>query len=522
MHGQVQSKTEQVQNLLGVLRMAYKNKNYDEALRIIAVLENRPKLESYLHIQLRESIQLLHFEILVEQKKHEEAQNLCLMELNRFLQNPHINDISATRYFFETTFNRILSFEKLSQETREAFWNLRENFNRQLTHTEILYEHLAFFKKILADNLSPKEGVLYRFDNNDLFFRMSYPWLSGDQVVIGKIDQLKYQERIRSRVQTIAREWKMIPYTVSNAADSILSGSIPKNGFILEQHILGQDLNWTLTLYQKDQKEIHKETNHKIFLLYGLVGFSLITVLFGSFFMFRFLSEEQKLLFMKANFLSSVSHELKTPLTSIKMFAEMMARGRVQKPEKIQEYSSLIGKESTRLENLIAAILNYTRMEHSSTAFKWERLDLGLCAETVFGALFDIAESKALEMNSRFEKDLFVMGDYTALYSLMQSLIENAIKYTNSPGSIFVQIYEENKKVVFSVTDTGIGIPPSEQKNIFNDFYRVGDEMTRSTKGSGLGLAIVKRVADTHKASISLQSRLEKGSTFTVRFKKAE
>lgn len=522
MHGQVQSKTEQVQNLLGVLRMAYKNKNYDEALRIIAVLENRPKLESYLHIQLRESIQLLHFEILVEQKKHEEAQNLCLMELNRFLQNPHINDISATRYFFETTFNRILSFEKLSQETREAFWNLRENFNRQLTHTEILYEHLAFFKKILADNLSPKEGILYRFDNNDLFFRMSYPWLSGDQVVIGKIDQLKYQERIRSRVQTIAREWKMIPYTVNNAADSILSGSIPKNGFILEQHILGQDLNWTLTLYQKDQKEIHKETNHKIFLLYGLVGFSLITVLFGSFFMFRFLSEEQKLLFMKANFLSSVSHELKTPLTSIKMFAEMMARGRVQKPEKIQEYSSLIGKESTRLENLIAAILNYTRMEHSSTAFKWERLDLGLCAETVFGALFDIAESKALEMNSRFEKDLFVMGDYTALYSLMQSLIENAIKYTNSPGSIFVQIYEENKKVVFSVTDTGIGIPPSEQKNIFNDFYRVGDEMTRSTKGSGLGLAIVKRVADTHKASISLQSRLEKGSTFTVRFKKAE
>jgi signal transduction histidine kinase len=72
------------------------------------------------------------------------------------------------------------------------------------------------------------------------------------------------------------------------------------------------------------------------------------------------------------------------------------------------------------------------------------------------------------------------------------------------------------------VTDTGIGIPSSEQKIYYNDFYRVGDEMTRSTKGSGLGLAIVKRVAETHKASISLQSRLGKGSTFTVRFKKAE
>lgn len=112
------------------------------------------------------------------------------------------------------------------------------------------------------------------------------------------------------------------------------------------------------------------------------------------------------------------------------------------------------------------------------------------------------------------------MGDFTSLYSLVQNLIENSIKYTNPPGSIFVEIYEEDEKIIFSVIDTGIGIPMSEQKNIFNDFYRVGDEMTRSTKGSGLGLAIVKRVVETHKASISLQSRVGKGSTFTVRFKK--
>ena len=238
--------------------------------------------------------------------------------------------------------------------------------------------------------------------------------------------------------------------------------------------------------------------------------------------MFRFLIQERKLLFMKSNFLSSVSHELKTPLTSIKMFAEMMARGRVQKPEKIQEYSSLIGKESTRLENLIGAILSYTRMENGTSAFKWERFDLGICAETVYNALLDITEQKGLEISSRIEKNLFIMGDYTALYSLIQNLIENAIKYTNSPGSIFVQAYEENEKILFSVVDTGIGIPPSEQKNIFNDFYRVGDEMTRSTKGSGLGLAIVKRVADTHKASISLQSRLGKGSYIYSESLKAE
>ena len=265
MQNPFQSRSEQVQNLLGLLRNAYQNKKYDEALHIISLLQQRPNLQSYLHYQLRESLQLLHFEILVEQNKHEEAQNLCLLELNRFLQQPHINDISATRYFFETTFNQILSFEKLTQETREAFWNLRENFNRQLTHTEILYEHLPFFKRLLSDHLSPKEGILYRFDGNDMFFRMSYPWLSGDQIVIGKVDVENYEARIRYQIQTIAREWKNIPYTVTNIKDSILIGSIPENGTILEQLILGQDLNWTLTLFQKTQKKFIKKHVIKCF-----------------------------------------------------------------------------------------------------------------------------------------------------------------------------------------------------------------------------------------------------------------
>jgi signal transduction histidine kinase len=250
--------------------------------------------------------------------------------------------------------------------------------------------------------------------------------------------------------------------------------------------------------------------------------FALITVIFGSFFMFRFITQERKLLAMKANFLSSVSHELKTPLTSIKMFAEMMARGRLQRAEKVQEYSTLIGKEASRLENLIGAILNYTRMEHGTGAFKWERLDFSICAKKVFDAVEDIGVEKGLTFYTHFEPNVFVMGDYTALYSLVQNLIDNAIKYTNAPGDIKVEVKSDSDWVIFSVADTGIGIAVSEQKNIFNDFYRVGDEMTRSTKGSGLGLATVKRVAETHKATISLVSKPGKGSTFTVKFKKAE
>ncbi|MDY6388077.1 MAG: HAMP domain-containing sensor histidine kinase, partial [Fibrobacter sp.] len=416
----------------------------------------------------------------------------------------------------------ILSFEKLAQDKREAFWNLRENFNRQLGYMDILHHHKELFQEILDDVVSSKEGILYRNTDDATLFKMSYPYLSGDQVVIAKLDRNAYRARLLNRLKTVTQSFKNIPFSITEKNDSLILGSIPKDAPIIGQHEIAEALDWEFTLYEKDMQDIRKETRHRMFLMYGLMLFALITVIFGSFFMFRFITQERKLLAMKANFLSSVSHELKTPLTSIKMFAEMMARGRLQKAEKVQEYSTLIGKEASRLENLIGAILNYTRMEHGTGAFKWERLDFSICAKKVFDAVEDIGVEKGLTFYTHFEPNVFVMGDYTALYSLVQNLIDNAIKYTEAPGDITVNVKSEDDWIVFSVADTGIGIASSEQKNIFNDFYRVGDEMTRSTKGSGLGLATVKRVAETHKATISLVSKPGKGSTFTVKFKRAE
>ena len=496
-----ESKEEQIQNILGLIRFYYREKKYDDALKLLGILEANPHQQGYLHADLTYSVNLLHFEILVKQRKHQEAQDYCLAVLAHFLEKQNIDDISLSRYFFESAFTQILSFETLSQEKREAFWNLRENFNRQLGYIDILYNNKDLFQEILDDDASSKEGILYKSTDNTTLFKMC---------------------RLLGKLESVIQSYKNIPFSITGKSDNLIMGEIPENTPIIDQHIISEALDWEFTLYEKDMQDIHKETRHRMFLMYGLMLFALITVIFGSFFMFRFITQERKLLSMKANFLSSVSHELKTPLTSIKMFAEMMARGRLQRAEKVQEYSTLIGKEATRLENLIGAILNYTRMEHGTGAFKWERLDFSICAKKVFDAVEDIGVEKGLTFYTHFEPNVFVMGDYTALYSLVQNLIDNAIKYTEAPGDIKVDVKDDGDWVVFSVSDTGIGIPLSEQKNIFNDFYRVGDEMTRSTKGSGLGLATVKRVAETHKATISLVSKPGKGSTFTVKFKKAE
>ena len=521
------TKNEQVLNILGIVRLCYRQKNYDEALKYLKVLESHPHLQGYLHADLTRSVNLLHFEILVKQKKHAEAEEYSLSVLNQFLQSESIENIPSAKFFFETAFSQILSFEDLSQEKRESFWNLRSNFNRQLGYMEILSKYRKNFEDLLESDLTSKEGILYRNDEGITLFKMCYPILSGNQVVIAKIDEETFRSRLLERIRNVSQRWKNVPYSIIDERDSLLAGSIPDSSSIISQSRISEAFPWELSLYEKDVKEIRKESRQRMYLMYGLLLFSLITVIFGSFFMFRFIVQERRLLAMKANFLSSVSHELKTPLTSIKMFAEMIARGRAAKMEKAQEYSRLIGKEATRLENLIGAILNYTRMEHGTGAFKWERLDFSVCAKKVFDAVEDIGVEKGLEFHTRFEPGTYVMGDYTALYSLAQNLIENAIKYTNppsenSPGEITISVYSEEDRTVFSVADTGIGIDSSEQKNIFNDFYRVGDEMTRSTKGSGLGLAIVKRVAETHKATISLSSKPGKGSTFTVRFKKVE
>lgn len=510
-------------NLLGLLRHHYRQKNFDEALRIIGVLERHPNAKGYLFDNLENALYRIKFEIFVEQKKHSQAENYCLSLFSAFLEGRAFRDIASAKFFFDNAISRILSFEDLSQKKRDAFWNLRENLNRQLEHAQVFADHSEFLWLLSSDNPNTKDGILYKQNGDGLFFRMAYPWLSGDQVVIGKIRPEVYKKRILQKLAGVSREWKGILYTVTDINDSILLGKVPDSTSAVSKQLdLGNGLGWTLSLYERDMEAITLEARHKIFLLSGLVAFSLLTVILGSFFIFRTISQERKLIAMKTNFLSSVSHELKTPLTSIKMFAEMISNGRVQKIEKCQEYSSLIGKESTRLENLIGAILSYTRMETGKQVFRWQKLDLSECVEKVFNAVLDIAENRGIEMTRELQPGAFVMGDSTALYSLAQGLIENAIKYTNPPGKVFVRVAEENDKVVFSVQDTGIGIASSEQKNIFNDFYRVGDEMTRSTKGSGLGLAIVKRVAEAHKASISVQSHPGKGSTFTVSIKKAE
>ena len=511
--------------LLHQLRYFYQIRHYVAAFRILNLLEKSSDSQGYLTGNLTESIWLMRFNLLVESGRHKEAELYCLDLLQGYLTHQLYSEIAQLRFMFETMFNTILSFERLDNDQRELFWNLRSNLNAQLEHTRLYNEHLDFIQRVLNEpHLTTVNGVDFRINESQYFFILSHPWLPGNQMAMGLLDSSAFNARILKQIRHVSREWKQIRFSILDMNDSLLDGFKPgsQNQIITRIPLSDQYPRWNLAIYQKEDSELRKESRNKMILLYTLVGFSLLIIILGSVFVFQGLTQERRLLSMKANFLSSVSHELKTPPTSIKMFADMIAGGRVQKAEKVLEYSGLIGQEATRLEKLIAAILNYTRMEHGTAAFRWEIIDLSALALKVFQSVDSLGKSKGLELESQFQDNCWIMGDYTSLYSLVQNLTDNAIKYTPPPGTIHVRVIAQNEWVEFSVTDSGVGIPVAEQKNIFKDFYRVGDELTRSSKGSGLGLAIVKRAAEAHRASIQVHSRPGKGSTFTVRFKRAE
>jgi signal transduction histidine kinase len=320
--------------------------------------------------------------------------------------------------------------------------------------------------------------------------------LIAKKAIVTEIDSVFYTEAMSKAINETAREWSYIPFSIS--------GNFP----------FGE---WDVFI-EEDSGTIHAESRKRIIILYLMLIFSLIIPVIGVVVVYRGFSRERQLRLMQDNFLSAISHELKTPLTSIKMRSELMNSGRVQKPEKIISHSGVILKESDRLKTLIDAILNYTVMESGKKVFSWESINLSECVESICNSLEVIASGKGLEIKREIENNCTITGDYSSIYSIVQNLVDNAVKYTEE-GHVSIKLWSDTQGISLSVADTGKGIPANEQKNIFEGFYRIGDESTRETKGAGLGLAIVKRAADAHKAQIILKSAPDKGSTFTVVFR---
>lgn len=220
---------------------------------------------------------------------------------------------------------------------------------------------------------------------------------------------------------------------------------------------------------------------------------------------------------MRTEFVSNVTHELRTPLTAVRGFAETLLEGALEEPETARHFVEIIKKESEHLGALIEDILDLSRIESGKLKMRREPVLLqNLVPDTVV-RLTQKAEANGITLTLDVPPDLPpVNGDPDRLAQVMVNLVDNAVKYTPSGGSVLVSVREEGPSLRISVADTGIGIPNVDLARIFERFYRVDKARSRATGGTGLGLSIVKHIVETLGGTISVDSEVGKGSTFMI------
>ena len=229
------------------------------------------------------------------------------------------------------------------------------------------------------------------------------------------------------------------------------------------------------------------------------------------------ITDVQRIDKMRADFVANASHELKTPITAIRGFAETLIEDETIEHGMRQRFIRKIHGQSIRLSDLVSDLLALSRLESNDTAFNTQ-VDLQQIVQRVCANLQAVAQNHKMVLELEvIDGPMMLLGDDNALGQMATNLIDNAIKYTTEMGTVTVTIKAEEGMAVLNVKDNGLGIDETDQERIFERFYRVDKARSQSLGGTGLGLAIVKHIVQNHKGRLQLKSKLNHGSTFTVK-----
>lgn len=236
---------------------------------------------------------------------------------------------------------------------------------------------------------------------------------------------------------------------------------------------------------------------------------------YGVLFIIDDITEQEHREQLRREFTSNVSHELKTPLTSISGFAEVLSAGLFQTNDDVVHFGTLIRKESKRLLGMIEEIMHLARIEEHREKGENEPVSLKEIVTDIVEFMEPVLIEKKVTIHCMME-DILLTGNKGLLREMAMNLIDNAVKYNLPGGHVYVSLYQKDKYIYFVVQDTGIGIPEDKQKRVFERFYRADSSRSKKINGSGLGLSIVKHIAERHHGTITLKSKENTGTTITV------
>lgn len=274
--------------------------------------------------------------------------------------------------------------------------------------------------------------------------------------------------------------------------------------------------SYVIQLKLKNESLIKKYVTRRSW-IYGIA----LTLLIGGMIMgvnliLRDINREKRMVARQSEFIANVTHELKTPLTSINMFAESIYLDRAKSETSRKKYSYIIIKESENLKRKIDNILEYAVRKNEKSKYKFQETDLTALLKSVLNEMEYWLEINKFNVSTEIEDGIFAVVDQEAIKQALSNLIGNAIKYSPVSKNLYVRLKKQTEKITIEIEDTGLGIPKEQINLVFEKFYRVKRKENESTSGTGLGLTVTRDIIKAHNGELSVTSELNKGSKFTI------
>ena len=356
-----------------------------------------------------------------------------------------------------------------------------------------------------------------------LFFPLKHSAKGQESGVVGVLlDEFFVRDELMARsLQRLAGNHPStgplaIAITISDDNGVLYSNSASQKGNLLEGNFDRPFSSWKAVagLKNTNLEDLARDSFlHSV----GATFLVLVFLLGGIALTIRATDREARLAQAKSNFVANVSHELKTPLSLLSLFSEILELGRVKNEEKKIEYYRIIRHESRRLNKMIDNILDFSKIEAGRKTYNFAEGDMAEVIENVLSSYRYQISNSGFDVQTNMPACLPpVLIDRDAMAQAVSNLLDNAIKYSGEVKQLSITTERLPSKLSIEIADRGIGIPRAEQAKIFEKFYRVGNGLVHDVKGSGLGLSLVKHIIEAHKGSISVESDVGKGSRFTI------
>ncbi len=407
--------------------------------------------------------------------------------------------------------------EKEGQEIQE-----RTVFTRQTviqTEKSIFISGPKTFNEIIAES---DYGIIPRIIEEKLML-IFWKKNSNEDILGCVIDLTTLKDRIFGVVQNVYSDVRILTILDENGQpllfpkeDTVRDWRIPFTAMELSEMLP----RWEVAAYLTDTGIITSRADTQAMFMWILISILAVSIIGGGSIALKLMYNEVKLAQQKTTFVANVSHELKTPLTSIRMFAEMLRNKKNIEKNRAKKYLDIMVSETERLTRLINNVLDFSRREKSKNHYNFKKIDIVLLLKTIINNQKVRLKNNGFDISFKTEiKKIFITADEESIKQVILNLLSNAEKYSESIKEISVEITGTKENVFVNIQDRGMGVSVKHQDKIFKEFYRINDGLTAKVGGSGLGLSIAQKIIIDHKGEINYIPRQGGGSIFQIKFK---